>query len=108
VSQCGWFSDRSAAYLASGRPVVAQDTGWTRSLPHDVGLLAYTDTDDAASALCDVLGDYKRHSHKAYELARETFDSRCVLPRLLDLPTLAAPRAGTNLSAPDPRTVGVA
>ncbi len=99
MSQCGWFSDRSAVYLASGRPVVAQDTGWTRSLPHDVGLLAYTNTDEAVSALGEVLGNYGRHAHKAHELACDMFDSRTVLPRLLELPIGAAPRASNCADA---------
>src|SRR5207249_1871057 len=54
VSQSGWFSDRSACYLASGRPVIAQDTGFARWLPMDEGLLRFTSTDDALEAISNV------------------------------------------------------
>jgi hypothetical protein len=108
MSQCGWFSDRSVAYLASGRPVVAQDTGWTNALPHDVGLLAYTGTADAAWAIGEVLGDYERHARGARILACDTFDSRTVLPRLLELPAASAPReADLNSAGARPRAVVV-
>jgi hypothetical protein len=90
VSRSGWFSDRSACYLACGRPVVAQDTGWARSVPAGAGLLAFSDSDDAASAIEQILSDYPHHAGAARALARECFDSRTVLPRLLDLP--AGPR----------------
>jgi hypothetical protein len=83
VSRCGWFSDRSACYLASGRPVVAEDTGWTEFLPSDEGLLSFADVDSAADALERVFADYDRHRRAARALAHELFDSRRVLGQLL-------------------------
>lgn len=79
----GWFSCRSACYLAAGRPVVAQDTGWTRILPSNEGLLAFTDADSALVALDLVASDPSRHGRRAREIAEHCFDSRRVLGGLL-------------------------
>jgi hypothetical protein len=84
-SACGWFSDRSACYLASGRPVIAQDTGWSSHLPVGEGLLAFSDVAGAASAANDVLGGYDRHRKAARAIAEELLDARRVLARLLDI-----------------------
>jgi hypothetical protein len=83
-SRCGWFSDRSACYLASGRPVVAQDTGFPRHLPTGEGLLAFEDADGAVAALEAVRRDYARHAHAARSLAEELLDSDRVITRLLE------------------------
>jgi hypothetical protein len=83
-SRCGWFSDRSACYLAAGRPVLAQDTGFGDALPTGEGLLVFTDERDAAAAADAVLDDYERHSRAARELAEEHLDSNRVLERLLE------------------------
>jgi hypothetical protein len=83
-SRCGWFSDRSACYLASGRPVVAQDTGFPRHLPVGEGLLRFATSEQAAAAIEEVAGDYDRHAKVARGLAEDLFDSRLVLGRLLD------------------------
>ncbi|HWC48861.1 MAG TPA: hypothetical protein VG448_08270 [Solirubrobacterales bacterium] len=83
-SRCGWFSDRSACYLASGRPVVAQDTGFPRHLPTGEGLLAFSTAEEAAAAIDTVSADYDRHARAARTLAEDLLDSRTVLPRLLD------------------------
>ena len=83
-SRCGWFSDRSACYLASGRPVVAQDTGWSEHLPTGVGLFAFSSTEDVVAAVDEINGDYARHSTAAARIARECFGSDVVLPRLLE------------------------
>jgi hypothetical protein len=85
VSRSGWFSDRSACYLASGRPVVAQDTGFGEVLPTGDGLFAFTDVDGAMGAIDAVNRDYQRHRIAARQLAEDHFDSRAVLTRLLDL-----------------------
>lgn len=79
----GWFSDRSACYLAAGRPVVTQDTGFAKFLPTGEGLFAYSTTDEAAAAIEAIASDYKRHSAAALEIAREYFDAQRVLGRLL-------------------------
>ncbi len=84
LSRCGWFSDRSACYLACGKPVVAQDTAFSRFLPTGTGLLAFATEDDALSGIEDVRRDYVRHSTAAREIAVEHFDSRSVLTRFLE------------------------
>lgn len=83
-SRSGWFSDRSACYLASGRPVAAQDTGFGESLPVGEGLLAYSSTEEAAAAVTEIGRDYDRHRAAARALAEEHLDAARVLPRLLE------------------------
>ena len=83
-SRCGWFSDRSACYLASGRPVVAQETGWSSHLPEGDGLLAFDDVAGAAAAIERIEADPTGHSRAARALAERVFDSDRVLPPLLE------------------------
>lgn len=83
-SNSGWFSCRSACYLAAGKPVVTQDTGWTRYLPHDCGLLGFSNSDQAAEALHNVVADPDRHARGARRVAEEFFDSKRVLSDLLE------------------------
>ncbi len=83
VSNSGWFSERSAAYLASGRPVVTQETGFSEWLQTGNGLLAFRDPAEAAASLAEVESDYSRHSTRARGLAEEYFDSDCVLAEML-------------------------
>lgn len=80
----GWFSDRSAAYLGAGRPVVTQDTGFGEVLPTGEGLFAFTGINDAAAALDAINADPSRHAAAAREIAAEYFDARKVLSSLLD------------------------
>ena len=80
----GWFSDRSATYLAAGRPVVTQDTGFGDFLPTGTGLFAFSVIDDAVEAVEAINADYATHSRAAADLAREYFDSDVVLSRLLE------------------------
>jgi hypothetical protein len=82
-SRSGWFSDRSVCYLASGRPVVAQDTGFSRALPTGEGLFAFASTDEAAAFMEAASGDYVRHSRRARELAESLFASGRVLASLI-------------------------
>ena len=84
AARCGWFSDRSACYLASGRPVVAQDTGFGAVLPAGEGLLAFSTLDEAAAAIEELRRDYPRHARAARALAEEHLDSDRVLTRLLE------------------------
>jgi len=84
VSQCGWFSDRSICYLASGRPVIAQETGFSRYLPTGDGLFAFNNQADVLNAIEDLNGDYHKHATSARALAENIFDSGKVLPRLLE------------------------
>lgn len=85
----GWFSERSATYLASGRPVVVQDTGFGSYLPTGEGLFAFNDLDGAAAALEAIAGDYARHSRAAEEIAREYFDAERVVRDLVEHATAA-------------------
>jgi hypothetical protein len=80
----GWFSDRSATYLAAGRPVVTQDTGFGDFLPTGTGLFAFSVIEEAVGAVQAINADYATHSRAAADLAREYFDSDVVLSRLLD------------------------
>jgi hypothetical protein len=79
----GWFSDRSACYLAAGRPVVTQATGFENVLPTGEGLFAFATVDGAAAAIEAIESDYERHSAAAAELAREYFDAQRVVSALL-------------------------
>jgi hypothetical protein len=83
-SRCGWFSERSACYLASGRPVVVQDTGFSDFLPNGRGLLAYSDIESAASAVEEVAAHYDDHCRAAREICETHFDSGDVLNSLLE------------------------
>jgi hypothetical protein len=80
-TRSGWFSDRSICYLASGRPVVAQDTAF--GIPTGEGLLSFSTTDEAAGAVESVLAEPDRHARAARALAEAWFDSDVVLARLL-------------------------
>ena len=84
VSRSGWFSDRSACYLASGRPVITASTGFERSLPVGEGLLAYHDVEEAAQCVAKVNSDYSRHAHAARRLAEEYLDSDLILPAMMN------------------------
>src|SRR5258705_2318201 len=79
----GWFSERDACYLASGRPVVAQDTGFGCALPTGEGLFAVDSVEEAAEAVEAINADYPRHARAARTLAEEHFDARRVAERLL-------------------------
>jgi hypothetical protein len=83
-ARTGWFSCRSACYLASGRPVVAEDTGWSDHLPHGTGLLAFSTEDEAVGALQAVTRDPARHARAARAIADECFASDRVLTALLE------------------------
>jgi hypothetical protein len=80
----GWFSDRSASYLASGKPVLAQDTGFGDSLPIGEGLLAFSDLEEAQAGAEEICGDLRRHSVAARAIAEEFFASERVLTELLE------------------------
>lgn len=83
TSRSGWVSDRSICYLASGRPVAAQETGFSELYPAGAGLLAFEDLDGAVTAVETIAGDYEHHARAARRLAEEHFDSDKVLRRLL-------------------------
>jgi hypothetical protein len=83
-SRGGWLSDRSLCYLASGKPVIAQATGFEREVETGAGLLCFADFEEATAAVAEVEGAYERHSAAARELADTRFDSDRVLPALLE------------------------
>jgi hypothetical protein len=83
ASRCGWFSDRSVCYLASGRPVIAQETGFSRYLHTGAGLFAFSTPEQLLNAINEMNRDYAFHAQSARRIAEEHFNSDIVLPRLL-------------------------
>lgn len=83
ATRSGWFSCRSVCYLAAGRPVVVQDTGFSDVVPTGEGLFAFSDLEQAAHAIAEVERAYPRHQEAAREVARTHFDARIVLQNLL-------------------------
>jgi ATP-binding cassette subfamily B protein len=84
VFRSGWFSERSATYLAAGRPVIVQDTGFGNAIPTGEGLFAFSDSEGAAEALARVTADPARHRRAAREIAGEYLSHEVVLGDLLD------------------------
>ena len=80
----GWFSDRSACYLAAGRPVIVQDTGFRTTLPSGAGLLTFTTVEEAVDAVRAVTADWSLHSAAARRIAEQYFAAKLVLADLLD------------------------
>jgi hypothetical protein len=81
-TNCGWFSDRSVCYLASGKPVVTQETGFSALIPTGRGLLAFSTVEEAAAAIDEVNRNYERHCRAAREIAADYFASDRVLAAL--------------------------
>lgn len=79
----GWFSDRSACYLAAGKPVVTQDTGFGNILPTGEGLFAFRSMDDVVAAFDEIAADYERHSRAALEIAKQYFKAEKVLAQMM-------------------------
>jgi hypothetical protein len=80
----GWFSDRSACYLAAGRPVITQETGFTRYYGGESGLFGFSSLGEIVEAVKAINADYKKHSRAASRIAKETFEAEKVLASLLD------------------------
>src|SRR5262249_12350981 len=80
----GWFSDRSACYLAAGKPVITQDTGFGHVLPTGRGLFSFRTIDDVLAALDAVESSYEVHSRAVRDVAAEYFDAERVVGRLLE------------------------
>jgi hypothetical protein len=80
----GWFSERSACYLAAGRPVVTQDTGFDCALPTGEGLFAFNTMEDILAAIEAINADYARHSKAALDIAEEYFRAEKVMAKVLD------------------------
>ena len=83
-TRCGWFSERSACYLAAGKPVITEDTGFGCALPTGEGLFAFRTAHEALAAIEAVRADYAKHSRAARQIAEDYFDSSKVLGRMLD------------------------
>jgi hypothetical protein len=87
VSRGGWMSDRSMIYLALGRPVVLQDTGWPEVVPPQPGLLPFTTVDEAAARVAEIEADYDKHRNAASALAGTVFSpARALTPIFERLP----------------------
>jgi hypothetical protein len=83
-TSCGWFSDRSTGYLALGRPVVVQDTGFSRVLPTGLGLLAFSTPREALQCIGELEKRYDDHCRAARQIVEEYFDASKVLKELLE------------------------
>jgi hypothetical protein len=95
VSHSGWFSERSVAYMATGRPAVLQDTGFTAWMECGAGILPFSDPDQACAAIEEISARYELHCRSAREMAEAYFDSDRVLNALLD-DCFNAPRPATS------------
>jgi hypothetical protein len=82
-TRSGWFSDRSVCYLAAGKPVVTQETGFSKFIPTGHGLFAFSTADQALAALEAINSSYSLHTRAAREIAQEYFSSTRVLAKLL-------------------------
>ena len=80
----GWFSDRTACYLAAGRPVITQETGFTAHYGGGEGLLSFNSMEEIVEAVASIRGDYKKHSRAALAIAKEIFEAEKVLKSLLE------------------------
>ena len=79
----GWFSDRSACYLAAGRPVITQETGFSKDLPSGEGLFGFSSMDDILAAVDAIRSDYRRHCDAARAIAEEYFEAEKVVGSML-------------------------
>ena len=84
LGRTGWFSERSAAYLASGRPVLTQETGFSDWLPTGAGLISFTAPEEVLGRVKEINGRYEFHCQAARAIAEEYFDARNVLPHLIE------------------------
>ena len=85
VGRSGWFSGRSACYLAAGRPVVVQDTGFSKVLPVGEGVISFSTVDEAEAGIREVEANYQRHAKAAQDIAETYFDSDKIINRILDI-----------------------
>ena len=82
--ETGWFSDRSACYLAAGRPVITQETGFTKLYGGKAGLLSFQSLDEITDAVVAISREYANHSRAARDIAREFFEAEKVVKSILD------------------------
>jgi len=107
ATNSGWFSCRTACYLAAGRPAVVQETGWSRYVPAGQGVLTFVTMQDAINALNEVHANYAHHRARAYDIAREYLAPDRVLPPMLETIFSSARRSDPSqlppsVSAPTP------
>ena len=95
--QNAWISDRTLCYLASGRPVVVQDTGPSAVLPNGLGMFRFSTVEEAVQALAAVNKDYPRHRRAARELAESFFDGRRILASVLEEALSSSSSVAANL-----------
>jgi hypothetical protein len=100
VTHCGWFSERSAVYLASGRPVLHQDTGFSEWLPSGEGVIAFRSSEEVIEAIARIDSDYDFHCRAARELAAEYFSAHHVLGSLIERATRGPSTASQQPVAP--------
>lgn len=81
---CGWFSDRTTRYLASGKPALVQDTGFSRTLPVGEGLVPFRTIEEAVAGAASIVARYPQHCHAAREMAESHFASELVLARFCE------------------------
>ncbi|HEX6960340.1 MAG TPA: hypothetical protein VF175_00625 [Lacipirellula sp.] len=98
----GWFSDRTVRYLASGKPALVQDTGFSRNLPVGEGVLAFRSIEEAVAGAEEIARGYHRHCHAARQIAEQYFDAKRVLGALLEEIGVEPTRAGAPPRS-DPR-----
>ena len=103
--QTAWVSDRTLCYLASGKPVVVQDTGPSSFLPSGEGMFRFSTIEDAAEALATIDADYERHCRAARAVAEAFFDARDVLSQVLNL--VGTPARGSAPADASPARLGV-
>lgn len=80
----GWFSDRTVCYLAAGRPVITQETGFSKFVPSGKGLFGFTTLDDVLRAIEAIESDYAGHCQAAREVAAEHFSAEKVVGSLME------------------------
>ncbi len=100
AGRSGWFSDRSTHYLATGKPVLAQATGFERHLPVGRGLLSFATADEARGGIEAINADYRAHCEAARELAEVHLDYRAILPSFLDACMSARPHGTAGTGSP--------
>jgi hypothetical protein len=93
VSYSGWFSERSACYLASARPVVVEDTGFSNWLPVGEGVIGFSTADEALASIASIDARYRAHCRAAREIAEAFFDGRQVMAALIETACNQAPNA---------------
>jgi hypothetical protein len=99
-----WVSDRSLCYLASGKPVVVQDTGASAFLPSGLGMFRFSTLDEIVDAVAAINADYEKHCRAARDLAEAHFEAKAILEGVLHRALEAAPENGRGCSSPRERS----